>query len=163
MVRVTISVDDSILHKVDDEAHKYGISRSECVAKAIESYITGSKHAEKELHNIQMNLNNSQTEVMQLKQEISKLENRIVEKDKVIESKAEEITQIEEKLNRSYADVNQAKQEISKYEMAFKSKDDEINFLRSHISQLTQTLNQQFLLPSKEEAKKKGWWQFWKK
>jgi metal-responsive CopG/Arc/MetJ family transcriptional regulator len=163
MARVTISVDDSILHKLDDEAHKYGISRSECVAKAIESYITGSKHAEETLHNTQIELNNSQIEVMQLKQEISKLDNRIVEKDKIIESGAIEINQIEEKLNHSYADVNQVKQEISKYEMAFKSKDDEINFLRSHISQLTQTLSQQFLLPSKEEIKKKGWWQFWKK
>jgi len=40
-----------------------------------------------------------------------------------------------------------------------KAKDDDVAWLRGHISQLTQQLA---LPPSEEEAKKKGWWQFWK-
>jgi hypothetical protein len=36
-----------------------------------------------------------------------------------------------------------------------------ISFLQAHIAQLTQTV-QLALPPAKEEAKKKGWWQFWK-
>ncbi len=132
------------------------------MANAIESYVTDSKHADIDLHNIQLELNKNQNEVMQLKLQTSKLESQLSEKDKAIESTSSEIMQLKEKINHSYAEVNQAKQEVSKYEMTLKSKDDEINFLRGHISQLTQTISQQSLRPSQEEVKNKGWWQFWK-
>ncbi len=163
MVRVTVSLDDSMLHNIDDKAHKQGISRSECVANAVESYITGSKQSDADLHDVQLELNNSQTEVKQLKLQISNLENQLLEKDKAKESVSSEIKQLRENINQSYAEVNQAKQEVSKFELALKTKDDEINFLRGHVSQLTQTLGQQFLQPSQEEIKKRSWWQFWKK
>lgn len=41
-------------------------------------------------------------------------------------------------------------------------KDDEIRSLRDHVAQLTQTVRQLALSTSQEEAKKKGWWQFWR-
>lgn len=84
---MTLSLADSTLHKVDEDAHKNGISRSEYVANAIESFVTGINQANIELHNAQLELNKSQTEVMQLKRQITKLENQLLEKDKVIESK----------------------------------------------------------------------------
>lgn len=161
MARVTVSLSDSTLHKVDEEAHKSGITRSEYVANAIESQITGSNQASITQHNLELELNKSQTEVMQLKRKISKLENQITEKDKAIETKAKEVMQIQGKVNQTYADLNNAKMDAAKFEMAFKSKDDEINFLRSHLSQLSEKLPKA-LPPSEEEAKKKGWWQFWK-
>ena len=148
MSRVTVSITDSTLHKVDDEAHKSGISRSEYVAQAIESYVTGSNQASITLHNTDLELNKSQTEVMQLKRQITKLENQLAEKDKTIESKAKE--------------VMQARQEVAKYESALKSKEDEVSFLRGHVAQLTQSISQLSLKPGDEEIKKKGWWQFWK-
>lgn len=162
MPRVTVSLADSILIKADEEAKKNGLSRSEYVAKAIESFVTGSNQANLELHNAQLELNKSQTDVMQLKRQITKLENQVAEKDKVIESKSKDVMQVEERLNLSYADVMQAKNETAKYEMALKGKEDEISFLRGHISQLTQSISQLALPPSQEEAKTKGWWQFWK-
>jgi uncharacterized protein (DUF3084 family) len=162
MPRVTVSLADSTLHKVDDEAHKSGISRSEYVAKAIESFVTGSNQANLELHNSQIELNKSQVEVMQLGRKISKLENQLAEKDKLIESKSKEVMQADEKVNQSYADVMQAKNETAKYEMALKGKEDEISFLRGHVAQLTQSISQFALKPGDEEIKKKGWWQFWR-
>ena len=161
MARVTVSLTDSILHKVDEEAHKTEITRSEYVASAIESQITGSNQASITQHNLELELNKSQTEVMQLKRQISKLENTLLEKNKAIESKAKEVTQADEKVNQAYADLNNARLEAGKYEMAFKAKDEEITFLRGHLSQLSEKLPKA-LPPSEEEAKKKGWWQFWK-
>ena len=99
---------------------------------------------------------------MQLNRKIAKLENRLLEKDKAIESKANEVMQADEKLNQAYAESNQARQEVAKFESALKSKEDEISFLRGHVSQLTQSISQFALPPSQEEAKKKGWWKFWK-
>ena len=162
MPRVTVSLSDSILHKVDDEANKGGISRSEYVASAIESQITGSNQASITLHNIELELNKSQTEVMHLKRQIAKLENQLAEKDKLIESKAKEVMQADDKVNQSYADVMQAKNETSKFEMALKGKEDEISFLRGHVAQLTQSISQFALKPGEEEIKKKGWWRFWR-
>jgi len=162
MGRVTVSVDDSMLSKVDEEAEKQDISRSQVVSAAIESHITGVKQSQIQVHNLELELNKSQTEVMQLKRQITKLENQQVEKDKVIESKGIDVTQIQEKLNQSYADVNHSKQEIAKFESALKSKEDEIVFLRGHVSLLTQSIGQLAIKPGEEEAKKKGWWQFWK-
>jgi len=77
-------------------------------------------------------MNRSQTEVMQLNRKIAKLENRLLEKDKAIESKANEVMQADEKLNQAYAESNQARQEVAKFESALKSKEDEISFLRGH-------------------------------
>jgi hypothetical protein len=37
-----------------------------------------------------------------------------------------------------------------------------ISFLQAHTAQLTQSISQLALPPSQEEAKTKGWWQFWK-
>ncbi len=162
MPRVTVSLADSILIKADEEAHKSNLSRSEYVAKAIESFVTGSNQSILELHNAQLELNKSQTEVMQLKRQITKLDNQLLEKDKVIESMSKDVMQADEKLNLSYADVMQARQEVAKYELALKSKEDEVSFLRGHVAQLTQSISQLALPPSQEEAKKKGWWRFWK-
>ena len=162
MPRVTVSLTDSILIKVDEAAHKSSISRSEYVAQAIESFVTGSNQSSITLHNVELELNKSQTEVMQLNRKIAKLDNQLLEKDKAIESKAKDVMQIEEKLNQSYAESIQAKNETAKYEMALKGKEDEISFLRGHISQLTQSISQFALKPGDEEIKKKGWWQFWR-
>ena len=161
MVRVTVSLSDSTLHKVDEEANNSGISRSEYVAQAIESLISGSNQASITLHNTELELNKSQTEVMQLKRQISKLENQLAEKDKLIESKSKEVMQAEAKVNQSYADVNQVKQEVAKFESALKAKEDEISFLRGHVAQLTLSISQFALWPGDEEIKKKGWWRFW--
>jgi chromosome segregation ATPase len=161
MPRVTVSLSDSILHKVDDEANKSGISRSEYVASAIESQITGSNQASITLHNTELELNKSQTEVMQLKRQITKLENQLAEKDRLIESKAKEVMQADEKVNQAYADVTQARAEVAKFEMALKLKDQHISFLEATVHQALEKITPA-LPPSQEEAKKKGWWRFWK-
>jgi chromosome segregation ATPase len=48
-----------------------------------------------------------------------------------------------------------------KLQDALKSKDEDLAFLRGHLSQLSEKLPKA-LPPSEEEAKKKGWWQFWR-
>lgn len=162
MPRVTVSLSDSTLHKVDEEAHKTGLTRSAYATAAIDAYVSGSNQASINLHNLELELNKSQTDVMHLKREISKLSNQLAEKDKIIESKAKDVMQADEKVNQSYADIMQAKNEVSKYEMALKAKEDEISFLRGHVAQLTQSISQLSLKPGDEEIKAKHWYQFWK-
>ena len=49
--------------------------------------------------------------------------------------------------------------ERDKLQEAIRVRDDDVAWLRGHVAQLTQQLA---LPPSDEEAKEKGWWQFWK-
>ena len=118
MPRVTVSLADSTLHKVDEEAHKTGLSRSEYVATAIDAYVSGSNQASITVHNLELELNKSQTEVMQLNRKISKLENQLAEKDKLIGSKSGELNQLESKMNPSESVLNQAHQDLAKLESA---------------------------------------------
>jgi hypothetical protein len=55
------------------------------------------------------------------------------------------------------------KVEAGKLREAMNLKGDEINFLCGHVAQLIQSISQLSLPPSQEEAKKKGWWQFWRR
>lgn len=56
-------------------------------------------------------------------------------------------------------DLAAAKATQDKLQEALKVRDEDVAWLRSHVAQLTQQLA---LPPSEEEAKKKGWWRFWK-
>ena len=43
-----------------------------------------------------------------------------------------------------------------------KSRDQQISFYEAQIANLVQSLGQLQLKPGQDEAKKKGWWHFWK-
>jgi predicted nuclease with TOPRIM domain len=80
-----------------------------------------------------------------------------------------EARQAQTRAEKLQADLEQAqnslaciKFEADKLKEAMRVRDDEVSFLRGHVSQLTQTVRQLALPPSQEEAKKKGWWQFWR-
>lgn len=52
------------------------------------------------------------------------------------------------------------KNDRDRLQEALRSRDEDVAWLRGHVAQLTQQLA---LPPSEEEAKKKGWWQFWRR
>lgn len=162
MGRISISVADYILEKVDTAANKRGIPRSAWIAEAIESTIMGGNKADEELHKAHLATNKAETEVMKLNQQITKLNNQLQEKGKAIESTSSEVNQLREELKQTSDNLIKAGLEVSKYEMAIKLKDDEISFLRGHVSQLSEKITPA-LMPSPEEIKEKGsWWKFWK-
>ena len=56
-------------------------------------------------------------------------------------------------------ELTAAKTDRDRLQEALKVRDEDVAWLRGHVAQLTQQLA---LPPSEEEAKKKGWWQFWR-
>jgi chromosome segregation ATPase len=101
-------------------------------------------------------------EVFQKDKRIHTLENQIAEYQKKIESMSSAVLLAKEEGMKVREELEKARSEATKYEMAFKSQQSDIEFLRGHVGQLTQQINVLALPPSKEEAKKKGWWQFWR-
>jgi chromosome segregation ATPase len=117
---------------------------------------------ENELKKKDLEVGTKANEVFQKDKRIHTLENQIVENQKKIESLSNEVLLAKEDGMKVREDLEKARSEATKYEMAFKSQQSDIEFLRGHVGQLTQQISVLALPPSEEEAKKKGWWQFWK-
>ena len=98
-------------------------------------------------------------ETSQLRSEASQLKREI-------ESTRAKIDQLQRELDTRRSEAEQARSaaesmrnERDRLSDALRIKDDDVAWLRGHVAQLTQQLA---LPPSQEEAKKKGWWRFWK-
>lgn len=91
----------------------------------------------------------ARTEAAQLKLKMGSLEAQLAEATPELERIRTELS------------LSQAHQ--AHFQDTIKIKDQEIGFLQAHIAQLTQTIGQIALKPGEEEAKNKGWWQFWRR
>ena len=101
MGRVTVHIADDMLSALDGDAHNRSISRSQAVAKAIEFFIAGdNQKAHNELSEAHNKLSASEEEVMRLKQELSKLEDQIAERNKALESSSTDVMRLTEEVKR---------------------------------------------------------------
>ena len=101
MGRVTVHIADDMLSALDGDAHNRSISRSQAVAKAIEFFIAGdNQKAHNELSETHNKLSASEEEVVRLKQELSKLEDQIAERNKALESSSTDVMRLTEEVKR---------------------------------------------------------------
>ena len=101
-------------------------------------------------------------ELKGFRREIDKLKKELEEagssnqrlKDELLKRQAETdlLAKVREELAATKSDRDRLQE-------AMRVRDDDVAWLRGHVAQLTQ---QMALPPSQEEAKKKGWWQFWR-
>ena len=170
MQRVYAPVEDSVLAKIDEDAKEKGISRAQWVSTAIGAYLhreetLGGADLEdmhRELHQLRTDKEESWRQITHLK--------RTEEKARTESTQAQaRAEKLQGDLELAHKDLTGAREELAgirveadKLREAMRVRDDEVAFLRGHVSQLTQTVSQLALPPSQEEAKKKGWWRFWK-
>ena len=100
--------------------------------------------------------------------ETSQLRSEVTQARRELENTRGKVDHLQAELDKKRADAEKARSEAetSKIKMdglqgTLKAKDDEIAFLRGHLSQISEKLPKA-LQPGEEEAKRKGWWQFWK-
>ena len=90
---------------------------------------------------------------MQIKKELEELKSANAKlKDELVKRQGE--------ADQARAELEVTRIKMENYLNSVKVKEDDIAWLRGHVAQLTQQLA---LPPSQEEAKKKGWWQFWRR
>ena len=169
MTRICAPIDDTTLTQIDTEVKKNSISRAQWVKKAIDTYLTQDDtkltQLTTELEQTKHDLTQAKTdreqswhETTQLRHEKTQLNTELTQaRHKLVLLEASVVD-----LTRHKEDHELLKVTHAKTLEAMNLKDNEIDFLRSHISQLTQSISQLALKPSEEEAKKKGWWQFWR-
>lgn len=163
MGRVTVHVADSALSALDAEAHNRSISRSQAVAMAIESFISGVNQASLEAHNLRAELSGSREEVMRLTQELSKLSDRIAEKDRALESNSNivmhleaEVKRIHEELDQAHADANKFQAEVEQYKAKLEQANTDTSSIKYDFEQLKIRYNQSLTEATQRWEEQKG-------
>jgi chromosome segregation ATPase len=104
-------------------------------------------------------------ETKALKSEITKLKKQLEESQATIQHLKDDLLRRQsetDQLGKTREELVAATTARDKLQEALKVRDDDIAFLRGHLSQLSDKLPKS-LPPSEEEAKRKGWWQFWRR
>ena len=170
MQRIYAQLEDLVYQKIEVYIKENDISRAKFLVDAIDSYLhlleSPNDVKPEELHQEIMVLRTKETESWQ---EITKLKRTIDGANSTIKELQGENSKMEDEANQSTQNLTAIREElilsraeVDKWKEALRIKDGDIDYLRSHVAQLTQSISQLALPPSQEEAKKKGWWQFWK-
>lgn len=171
MGKFSLSISDSLLREVGEESEKHGVNRSQVITQATENWMHKGRSLEEECATIknqlletQKSLGVKETELFQQSKKMLTLEKQIEEKDRKFTTKEEESSRLEEKILTLENQLSEAQKSRDQMSSSLQARVDEISFLRGHVAQITQTLDKltPALPPSQEEAKKKGWWKFWK-
>ena len=104
-------------------------------------------------------------ETKSLKSEITRLKKAHDEAQATIHQLQSDLIGQQDRVNKAFnttVELAAIRAERDKLQEALKVRDEDIAYFKAHVSQLTQTVNQLSLPPGQEEAKKKGWWQFWR-
>ena len=167
MSRVYAPVDETTQEQIDQAAKEKGISRAQWVSTAIESVLHQSGEG---IEDLRRELEQARTEREDTWREAVQLRRTQEQNSTEIEQLRSKLSKLQEEKKLLQADFTRCKEELERCKVdkekigeAMRLKDNEIDFLRGHVSQLTQSISQLALPPSQEEAKKKGWWQFWKR
>lgn len=171
--RIYAEPNEKTLEEIGKAAEEKGITRHKLVLEAIDSYLHQSlsdvDSLKKELDSLRSERDSLKTELDEKWSENRKLRSETESQKKVIDSLTIKLDQATIKIDSLTSQGDQKKTEFDSLQKdlshaldTIKNKDEMINFLQAHIAQLTQSISQLSLPPSQEEAKKKGWWQFWK-
>jgi len=165
MPRIYASIDEAELEQIDKYAREMGISRSQLVSKALETFL---QKGGEDLESLHRELEHARTEREEAWRETVQLRRKTEQLSTENDQLKVQLTNLRESMNainddyvRCKEDLARCKTEYEKIIETVKLKDDEIAFLRSHVSQLTQSISQLSLKPGEEEVRKKRWWRFW--
>jgi chromosome segregation ATPase len=212
MQRVYAVVKEEIVHLVDDSAKAKGITRSQWISKAIDSFLhlsgddritsgdsqislgedkitPGDDRITQEVTTLKAKLDESiaeadhlrgdlqvkEGELAQLKtdaelkwRETNQLRSEVTQSRRELESIRTKADQLQAELDIKRNEAEQARsksealqKDLAHYQDTVKMKDEHISFLKATVHQALEKLPKS-LPPSQEEAKKKGWWRFWK-
>ena len=129
-----------------------------------------------EADHLRGNLQVKEGELAQLKtdaelkwRETSQLRSEITQARRELESVRTKADQLQVEVDRKRNETEQARsisealqKDLAHYQDTVKMKDEHISFLESTVHQALEKLPKS-LPPSQEEAKKKGWWRFWRR
>jgi chromosome segregation ATPase len=171
MQRIHAPFDEPTLAQIDREVEKKGGSRAQWLSSAIGAYLhllelsKGADPSEmiRELAQLRTTNESMWKENQQLKRAEERAREEVAQTKRNQGSLEEQIASTLTELEKARSDMILMEHDKAHYQDTITQKDQQIAFLQAHIAQLTQSISQLALPPSQEEAKKKGWWQFWRR
>lgn len=170
MQRIHAPFDEPTLAQIDQEVKKSGVSRAQWLSSAIGAYLhlleltKGADPSEMILEQAQLRTTNESfwRENQQLKRAEENAREDVAQIERKLHAIEDQIASTLIELEKARSDMILMEHDKAHYQDTITQKDQQITFLQAHIAQLTQSISQLALPPSQEEARTKGWWQFWK-
>ena len=178
-MRIYAEVEDQVNEDLDQAAISEGSNKKTIVARAIDLYLHQDRSSQdlitQERDQLRSERDLARSERNQLRsdydarwKELQQLRSELNQAKRDLEGARSREDQLRSERDLARSDKDQASSELATlrltlehYKATLRLKDDEISFLRGHVSQISERLPKA-IAPSEEEAKKKGWWQFWK-
>jgi chromosome segregation ATPase len=164
-LRIYAEPDDLTLSEMERAAIEKGITKKQLVLDAVDLYLHQDRS---ELDQAIKDRDQARSDADQRWKENNQIKSELNQAKRDTEAGRSQEDQLRSEMDTVRSEKDQATGEavglhrdLEHYKETLRLKDDEINFLRGHLSQLSEKITPA-LPPSQEEAKKKGWWQFWK-
>ena len=165
-MRIYAEPDDLTVSEMDRAAIEKGITKKQLVLEAIDLYLHQDRS---ELDQAIKDRDLARSESDQRWKESNQIKSELNQHKRELEAARSREDQLRSEVEQARSDKDQAsieavglRRDLEHYKDTLRLKDDEIAFLRAHLSQLSEKITPA-LPPSQEEAKKKGWWQFWRR
>jgi chromosome segregation ATPase len=164
-LRIYAEPDDLTISEMERAATEKGITKKQLVLEAIDLYLHQDRS---QLDQAIKDRDQARSDADQRWKENNQIKSELNQAKRDIEAGRSREDQLRSEADKARSEKDQASEEsavlrrdLEHFKETLRLKDDEINFLRGHLSQLSEKITPQ-LPPSQEEAKKKGWWRFWK-
>ena len=164
-MRIYAEPDDLTLSEMERAAIEKVITKKQLVLEAIDLYLHQDRS---ELDQAIKDRDQARSDADQRWKENNQIKSELNQAKRELEAGRSREDQLRSEVEQARSEKDQASSEavglrrdLEHYKDTLRLKDDEIVFLRGHLSQLSEKITPA-LPPSQEEAKAKGWWQFWK-
>jgi len=164
-LRVYAEVEDLTLSEMERAAIEKGITKKQLVLEAIDLYLHQDRS---ELDQAIKDRDQARSDADQRWKENNQIKSDLNQAKRELEAGRSREDQLRSEVEQARSEKDQAsieavglRRDLEHYKETLRLKDDEISFLRGHLSQLSEKITPA-LPPSQEEAKKRGWWRFWK-
>ncbi len=178
-MRIYAEVDEQTNSELDQLAISKGSNKKAIVSEAIDLYLHQDRSQpdliieERDQLRAQLDLTIKERDQLRSEQdlkwkELQQIRSELNQAKRELEAIRSKENQLRSERDQARSSGDQAsveakglRRDLEHFKDTLRLKDDEISFLRGHVSQISEKLPKA-LPPSEEEAKKKGWWQFWK-
>jgi len=165
-LRIYAEPDDLTLSEMERAAIEKGITKKQLVLEAIDLYLHQDRseldQAIKDRDQARSEADQRWREANQIKSELNQIKRELEtarSRENQLRSEIEQARSLKDQVS---SEAEGLRRDIEHYKDTLAIKDKQISFLEGHVAQLTQSISQLSLKPGEEEAKRKGWWQFWK-
>ena len=164
-MRVYAEVDEQTNNELDQAAISKGSNKKQIILEAIDLYLHQDRSeldlAIKERDQLRSDQDQRWRELQQVRSELNQAKRDLEGARSREDQLRSELDQVRSSKDQASGEAVVLKRDLEHYRQTLSLKDEEVEFLRGHISQLSEKITPA-LPPGQEEAKKKGWWQFWK-